>query len=381
MISSRHGQYAAVLIGLLVLFAWFFWHAPSSPSAHDAMEHCTLANRQLQRLLPKIDLKHPGYGFDHYAKATVHNAEAYAIMASVFTQLGMREAAQNSAEWLVQNGIKPGGFGWGIPFAWDAFGDGTINPQETIYGVSVALAARALLDVCEAFGHTDYCNAAFAALDHYMRFWTGESDGGYFWYSNQKHDAIDVHNVNALLAAQYARAGKISGRPDFMQIADQAARHIWRSRVENELGIWWPYSSQNTIPNDLVHAVMMIEGMREYSKYGGGDFPIDRMHQYLNLFLSEQKIPEFARHQELPKDLLKRPARVWGVSALITETASINSPQIIARTLSLLGRYQEPSGNYRLTPEKSETAPLFDAYAARALATVLNTPNCSSGKP
>lgn len=105
------------------------------------------------------------------------------------------------------------------------------------------------------------------------------------------------------------------------------------------------------------------------------------MHQYLNLFLSEQKIPEFARHQELPKDLLKRPARVWGVSALITETALITNPKIIARTLSLLGRYQEPSGNYRLTPEKSETAPLFDAYAARALANVLNTPNCSSGKP
>ena len=333
--------------------------------------YCSSVNTQLQRLLSTMDAKRPGYGFDHYAKADVHNAEAYAIMATVFAKLDLHEEARNSADWLLRDGMKPSGFGWGIPFSWDAFGDGTVNPQETIYGVSVALATRALLDVCTGSGQKEYCDGAFSALDYYMQFRTEESDGGYFWYSNQSHDAIDVYNVSALLAAQYARAGKLIGRRDYLEVADRTAQHLWSRRTEDDMGVWWSYSSKNTTPNDLVHAVMMAEGLREYSNYGKHQFPSGGMHHYLRAFLNEKPTKEFAPHRQLPETLVERPARVWGVAALITELASAAGPATMAELLETLRRYETESGTYNLTPDKPETAPLFDAHVARALTTVL----------
>lgn len=333
--------------------------------------HCSSVDARLQRLLSTIDSTQPGYGFDHYAKADVHNAEAYAIMATVFAKLDLHEEARNSADWLLRDGVKPDGFGWGIPFSRDAFGDGTVNPQETIYGVSVALATGALLDVCAASGQKEYCDGAFSALDYYMQFRTEESDGTYFWYSNQSHDAIDVYNVSALLAAQYARAGTLTGRRDYLEVADRTAQHLWSRRTEDASGVWWSYSSKNTTPNDLVHAVMMVEGLRDYSNYGKHKFPAVGMRHYLRAFLNEKPTKEFAPHRQLPATLVERPARVWGVAALITELASVTDPVTIAELLETLSRYETESGKYNLTPDKPETAPLFDAYVARALMTLL----------
>lgn len=341
------------------------------PLGGAAFWYCLSIDAQLQRLISQIDPKKPGHGFDHYAKSTVQNAEAYAIMTTVFTQLEMGDAARASADWLMHEGRRVNGFGWGLPFSWDAFGDGTVNPKETIYGVSVALGTKALLDVCATSGQEDYCDGAFDALDYYMQFRTGDSEGGYFWYSNQDHDAIDVYNVSALLAAQYARAATLTGRRDYAEIADRTALHLWSRRTQDETGVWWSYSSKNATPNDLVHAVMMVEGLRDYSRFGEHQFPTEGMLRYLRAFLEGESMKEFARHQQLTPSLLERPARVWGVSALITTLAPESNPYAVLRMLKTLRRYESQSGQYNLTPDKPETAPLFDAYVARALATAL----------
>ena len=47
------------------------------------------------------------------------------------------------------NKYPSGKFGWGLPFAWDAFGDGTQNEPNTVYSISTGLVIKALLDWAE----------------------------------------------------------------------------------------------------------------------------------------------------------------------------------------------------------------------------------------
>ncbi|MEO7001768.1 MAG: hypothetical protein ABI068_08100 [Ktedonobacterales bacterium] len=55
--------------------------------------------------------------------------------------------ATTIADYLVQNGAleSAGKIGWGLTYAWDAFGDGTTNPANQMYGFQTALVSRALL--------------------------------------------------------------------------------------------------------------------------------------------------------------------------------------------------------------------------------------------
>jgi hypothetical protein len=110
-----------------------------------------------------------------------------------------------------------GAVGWGLPVAFDAFGDGTVNPPNQIYAFQTALVSLALLDVYADTGASADLAAVEAALAHYAPSGTTTCAGGcsgcfMFWYSTNANDAGRyVKNTNVLMGLVAARLYLVTG--------------------------------------------------------------------------------------------------------------------------------------------------------------------------
>src|SRR5690606_24124226 len=77
-----------------------------------------------------FDPQYPGRGPDSVRKESHDHAMAYGLFASAAAMAGKSGEAQVAADWLVSNSQpKPNAVGWGLPYAWDAFGDESTNPE------------------------------------------------------------------------------------------------------------------------------------------------------------------------------------------------------------------------------------------------------------
>lgn len=328
---------------------------------------CWKVSDKLEKSLEALDQRSPGTGIIPGRQEVAGDARAYAMIGSLHVMRSNIKDARIAADWLVMNRIKSPGPGWGLPFSWDAFGDGTLNDINTIYGITVAQAVKALLDVCEITDTPIYCVVAQEKLDYYKKFYTDTNDGGYFWYSDQHHDAKDVHNVNAMLMAQYARAANLFMRKDYGVLADRTFKHIWAKRHDDGLGTWWFYGSHKSIPNDLVHAAMMVDGISDYKQYTGTDIDMQGMLTHLRTFIQDNRIREFPPHPDLSEELNNRPARVWGLGALIGILSKHGYIHESARLIRALDSYAFASGRYGLVPGDRNLSPILQSYVATGL--------------
>jgi hypothetical protein len=229
------------------------------------------------------------------------------------------------------------------------------------------LTKGSTLDVYEISKEDRYYSTALDALNYYVNFYTPTATGGYFWYSDQNHDAFDVYNVNALLSAQYARAASLFDRKDFAHIAEKTFNHLWSTKEDDEWGIWWNYGKNQKKPNDLVHAVMIVSNVIEYGRYAKIPIETNKMMQYLERFLDEEKIREFVPHSGLARSLTKRPARVWGIGALSELLANHGSAFAQVHVLHALKAYEFAPGKYGMLPKTKKESPILQAYVALGL--------------
>jgi hypothetical protein len=186
-------------------------------------------------------------------------ALTYALVLSAAVVAGDVQTIEMTSEWLAAERAMSGG--WGSPWAWDPFADGSTNPPDTPYAITTALAVDALLDAGR-FAPDDA-----AALVYWAR--SAWSDG-YYWYSVRRQDAIYTPNVSAMLAGVTARA--LVERPDLFTPAD---RELLWSRVDSSFArlardaMGWDYSERQAIPNDLSHHVYILWGGERFRDAGG----------------------------------------------------------------------------------------------------------------
>lgn len=154
--------------------------------------------------------------------------------------------------------------GWGLPYEWDAYRDGTVNPETTAYAITTALVLNGLLDA----GLADERAADVAVA------WAGccWSDG-FFWYSDQPHDAIYTPNVSSMLAGVIFRF--VHERPDLFALEEREALSSRANSAMTRLfatarpGPEWAYSDFEDRPNDLLHHVYTLWGAELYRQFGG----------------------------------------------------------------------------------------------------------------
>jgi hypothetical protein len=185
-------------------------------------------------------------------------AMTYALVLSAALAAGDTRTAEVASDWLAADERSSG---WGTPWAWDPFGDGTTNPPNTSYAITTALAVDALLDADR-----------FGAREAAMLVYWGRSawSDGFYWYSVRPQDAIYTPNVSAMLAGVTARA--LVTHSDLFSPTD---RQLLRRRVRasfsrlSKEALACPYSARQLTPNDLSHQIYVLWGGERYRDAGG----------------------------------------------------------------------------------------------------------------
>jgi hypothetical protein len=307
-----------------------------------------------------VDLHRPGHGRDSSGAAPttpVHEPMAYGLFASSFTADGLLEPARASADWLVENQDLDGDGapGWGLPFPWDAFNDGSINPEHTVYGITTAIAVQGLLDFYEATGEPKYLEVSVAALESYSTEKTGE---GSFHYSRAPTDRTPVHNVTAMLMGQFARAARLSGNQKLQDVSAQSYEYLMSVAHDDLEGLWWNYVEGHARKNDLVHASYMVRGLADFGA------PTDVVAK------SVSHLKHFVRIGEVYDNVNNHThkARSWGVGAALQVACTLGEVELAQQLEDALPQYLS-DGAYLLYPHEGYYAPRLQGHVAWGLST------------
>ncbi len=161
---------------------------------------------------------------------------------------------------------------FGLPDAWDAFGDGSTNPTFTAYtwqSGMVALGVAKIARVLDATGHPeaaavrDFGAALVSRWDEHR---TDVTDGTYWWYSTENSDAIAVHNTSVLIAMASQILGEL-GVAGFTMYPERAADLLWaRMRGNPTIGYEWNYADDGyptgrRRAEDVSHALVTLQFM------------------------------------------------------------------------------------------------------------------------
>ena len=159
--------------------------------------------------------------------------------------------------------------GWGLPYAWDAFRDGTTNPVDTIYTYTTAMATLAFLDGFVALGDSTQLGRAKAAVDTILTECWGYVDGRFMsvWYSDQPKDqgseSYVVHNVNALTLAAIARIARYEDSTYESEIRSGIEAMLLEHSGYQDVEAQWQYNIGGPNRNDLVHHAYIALGLVE----------------------------------------------------------------------------------------------------------------------
>lgn len=315
----------------------------------------------LPLLTPQVilDTLHPdclGCGTDMYTDDSSEHAMAFALLASAGTEMGNEVLARTAADWLVaNNGTSTAPAGWGLSFSWDAFADGSVNPESTVYGITTALAARGLMDVYELTGDQRYLNSAQSALTYYSQFFTTTNTGGYFWYSDQQSDDINVFNVSSMLMGQFARIGAKVGDERMLTLA-RMARSDLLSHVQSEGPYeYWIYdpARPNQKPNDAVHAAYVVQGLADFAAAMGSEPPAGPQVDYLTTFASNSTPLTWSTVHDLPARLSDQTAKLWGTGMLIFTLADTDQNAEAMRYAEMLQEYYLPQVGFKTSIDGS----------------------------
>lgn len=325
-------------------------------------------------ILGSLDPDCIGCGPDAYTQEYAPHAMAYALLAGTGALLDDKGLSQEAADWLVQHSqLTDTSVGWGLGFSWDAFGDGSVNPISTSYGITTALAVRGLLDVYEKTEVELYRDTAVSALTSYLPSHTVTDDGVFFWYSDQEADAFNTFNVGAMLIGQYARAGKLTGNDEFTKIADLAAANLLANELTSDDVSYWHYSAVEAKPNDAVHAAYIVQGLIDYTEASDVAIDVGPAVAYLRSFLTTEGVMEFSPIHAYEPPGEEQVARLWGVGMLIHVLADSGDPSSAMTAAESLANYEGADGKLLNRPSaEGASEPRMTAHAALGLARIGN---------
>jgi len=333
--------------GLMLFFSFLY-------SSHLLTNTVIPPKSSYSKTISGFDSTFPGYGIDTaFQEYKLHYPMAYALFASAESKRYLisqeSSALANSVaavEWLVKHKELSGEVGWGLPFAWDAFGDGSLNKEHTVCGIVITvLVVQALLDVVDALERSPentlikiqtLIETAQSAIRSFLdnRF-DRVGEHSVFWYSTNPDDSYHVLHATSMLVGQIQRLSNYVDSPqeahELSLIAHQGFLYIIESaRLDEEGNLQWLYEGKDwpddrkKRPNDLVHEVYVIQGLTDYAKYGGADpnliNPIE-LYGSFTQFLGSNQVFEWPStwkpEIQSRKELLGKPVRLWGASYAI----------------------------------------------------------------
>ena len=339
-----------------------------------------------ESLLAIIDPAFPGWGHADYKDyPTAHVSKSYAMVlkAELNRQAhfggDLSPKGRSAATWLLRNrGSEGEGWGWGLPFPWDAFGDGTVNPENTVYTISTGIVVDALIDWIETDPHAP-AEEVLSILKQVLEpFAQGayNSSNGLVAYSSSPHDAkFDCFNPAAYLAGQMQRLAQIHPDRRFAALLKQRADANFKILLEYKRispgGAWyWNYSTAENVPNDMAHAVYIMHGIRSYMRFDGtlkDQFDLARISSHVHEFKSKT----FHAWPVFRVDLNPNPPpRLYDFSNLIAYL--VGEPSVAAgyeasALIAQFAAYRRMDGRYAARPGDGVAINEYEAFMLHAV--------------
>jgi hypothetical protein len=285
------------------------------------------------KLVSSFNKSNPGSGRDILSEEEKDRPMAYGLILSALahhhkviqSDVYITEM-RNCGDWLLKNSDldEDNIRGFGLADAWDAFGDGSINPPHQEYTITTAIAIKGLLDWLDADTEAprDKIKLTVSSLLRPYLSGSQNSPSGIYSYSLNSNDlGYNVFNPAAFLAGQMQRYSQIT--EDEKEIIQNEADRIMRLLTKNHLldhdsNWFWNYGQSNRLerPNDLIHAIYIMEGIREYSKYNGREsdkliWPLIRGHLFA--FFKNQR---WCEHPDR-SDCHNKKVRLWAMGMLL----------------------------------------------------------------
>ncbi|MBL8325298.1 MAG: hypothetical protein JNJ89_10115 [Rubrivivax sp.] len=297
-----------------------------SPELAAAREVLTTAAKAATELHASFPADRPGFGTTDYpghAEGDVPKAYAMVLLGELERlhtgwRAGEGNLARTAGEWLLAHADSNGDgvIGWGLPVAWDAYQDGSVNPAHTEYTITTAIVIDALLTWLERDAGAPAARiraAVAAAIAPYLEARIASPTGMAPYSLTEADRRYDTFNPAAYLAGQIQRASvqvdDRSLRARYAAAADATMRALLaHRRTAADSGHWyWNYSVQQDLPNDLPHAGYVIAGIRTYAEHGGRlaasfDWPsvIGHLHDFIGNGGELRAFPKFFAALDLP---------------------------------------------------------------------------------
>lgn len=342
-------------------------------------------------LYGRFDPKKPGFGAaDYPGNAAVHIPKSYAaiLFAEVERSRGdllpqLPNLAATAGNWLLDHADldKDGQVGWGVPIAWDAYGDGSENPANTTYTISTAIVVDALLTWMERDSSSPK-QRIFDTVTEALRPFAGpkyRSPSGLLPYSFRSSDLpYDTFNPAAYMAGQLQRFSQLT--PDqplataLRQAADDTVQVLLNEKKINPAtGSWyWQYSIQESVANDLPHASYIIDGLRTYRLHGGRLADRIDMNAVLNhLHEFHDKAAGHVRAWPLLQQNIDRAARTYDLGMAMSLACAAPETASLAQVFQAeIPKYRDDRNGYLKYPAGSNYAPPlivneYEAYLYR----------------
>jgi hypothetical protein len=329
-----------------------------------------------------LDPAAPGRGIPDYpydGAADIPKAYAMVLRAGLrHPRPGplLRSMALTSEGWLREyaDANADGVVGWGLPFAWDAFGDGSPNPAGSSYAISTAIVIDALLDRASATGpelRAETVDLAWRAIAPYLEASSGAPAGVAPYSLTPQDRSYLVFNSAAYLGAMAQRlsrealpAGQVAA---LQSLADRTMRALLDARRTTAQGAWfWPYMQPGNAVNDLPHASYIVYAIQSYVRHGGrlaGDFPLAEIRSHLSDFVDGATGRVFAYPTFTG---ISAPARSYDIGfGLVAVCSGMPALADVRRALTdAAPGYRAPDGHYAKWPTGggSDVPPVVNEY-------------------
>ncbi len=268
-----------ILFGLFICFN--VGYSPKNYNVDETIDYNKIKNY--------LDYNRPGFGRSDYGDLEIADIpKAYAMFLSAELMKGHRdkkydlEMALNAGNWLLDNADlnQNGIYGWGVPIAWDAFGDDSINEKNTEYTIATGIVINSLLDWIELSNKTapkeKILEVIRKSILPYINNEVARSPSGLYNYSLKHVDRkYNCFNAAIYMAGQMQRFTKFIGDEKFKKqiyksVDKVILAAIKHKKIDPNGGWFWSYSmEEGDVPNDLAHAGYIIEGLLTYMDNGG----------------------------------------------------------------------------------------------------------------
>jgi hypothetical protein len=315
----------------------------------------------------------------------VHQPKTYALIVSAETLRLLaspndesRRRIRKAVRWLLDNADldNDGVPGWGFPYAWDAFGDGTLTPAYTPYTIDTAFVLLGLLDALniQAFWadaeRLEILNVVKKVCVQWSEdTWSDTAKGGFFWYSRLLLDAHFVTNVSAMFAAALWRA--ITEHKDVFSDSEYSliqtrverameeivAQVTWRNNAPFWNYIALPNFLNQDKPNDLLHHIYILwsaEIYRSSARYVRLPWSVSQALNSLLRFWREGRVYDFPQdvtYEGEQESFNDRPASIRGLGMLLAFYSRWGSYQKAIETFNVIDREYGPFPTLRLRPD------------------------------